>query len=89
VGTPFYRGTPTTLDGTVLYLPGTGQGLHTARQIIEAHGGLFKVKSQQGVGTAVYFALPLTAPVSYELPTLPDDLDGETMPMGRQSVLSR
>ncbi|MBN8595029.1 MAG: hypothetical protein J0M33_24970 [Anaerolineae bacterium] len=89
VGTPFYRGTPTTLDGTVLYLPGTGQGLHTARQIIEAHGGLFKVKSQQGVGTAVYFALPLTAPVSYELPTLPDDLDGETMPMGRQSVLRR
>jgi signal transduction histidine kinase len=86
-GTRFYRGTPTTLDGTVLHLPGAGQGLYTARQIIEAHGGLFKLKSQQGIGTAVYFTLPLTAPVSYELPTLPDDLDGETMPLGKQSIV--
>jgi chemotaxis protein histidine kinase CheA len=58
-----------------------GQGLTLAKQIIEAHAGLIQLKSKPGVGTAAYFALPLTASVGYELPLLPaeTDLEGETV----------
>ncbi len=77
--TRFYRGKPVTEAGRMLNTPGTGQGLSTARQIIEAHGGQIQIKSKPGVGTAVYFSLPLTSHVSYELPQLPADLDGETV----------
>jgi two-component system, OmpR family, sensor kinase len=62
VFTRFYRGTPTTADGIALRVPGTGQGLTVARQIVQAHGGEIRLKSKQGVGTAVYFGLPVTAP---------------------------
>jgi signal transduction histidine kinase len=79
VFTRFYRGTPTTADGDVIHVPGTGQGLSVARQIIEAHGGRIHLKSAQGVGTAVYFTLPLTSPVSIELPYLNTDMEGETV----------
>ncbi len=77
--TRFYRGTPTTTDGRTLHVPGMGQGLYVARQIIEAHGGAIRIKSKTGVGTAVYFTLPLTAPVGLELPVITQDLDGETV----------
>jgi signal transduction histidine kinase len=73
---PFYRGTPTTADGEIIRVPGMGQGLHLARQIIEAHGGRIKVKSRPGVGTAVYVALPLTA--GEALP-LADTVDSATL----------
>lgn len=74
----FYRGNPVLRSGRVIRVPGTGQGLSTARQIIEAHGGQVGIKSKPGVGTAVDFALPLTAPVGLELPGM-QDLDGETV----------
>lgn len=77
--TRFFRGTPTAPDGKVIHVPGTGQGLSVARQIIEAHGGRIHVKSTPSVGTAVYFTLPLTSPVSIELPYLTTDMEGETV----------
>ena len=75
----FYRGTPTMADGQVIRVPGMGQGLTIAKQIIEAHGGQLKVKSKPLVGTAAYFTIPLTAGVGFELPLVDEDLmDGET-----------
>ncbi len=68
VFTRFYRGTPVNANGRALHVPGTGQGLTIARQIIEAHGGRIYVRSSPGVGTAVYLALPLTAAMAMELP---------------------
>lgn len=61
VFTRFFRGTALAEDGVPLRVPGTGQGLTVARQIIQAHGGEIRLKSKPGVGTAVYFALPVTA----------------------------
>lgn len=80
--TRFYRGTPTMDDGQVIRVPGMGQGLSIAKQIFEAHAGRIHIKSKPGVGTAVYIGLPLTAPVSYELPLLAEELmEGETLPL--------
>jgi PAS domain S-box-containing protein len=80
VFTRFYRGTPTMTNGHVIRVPGTGQGLAVARQIIESHGGMIHIKSTPGVGTAVYFTLPLTAPITVELPRLDEtDMEGETV----------
>jgi signal transduction histidine kinase len=75
----FYRGNPAAPSGRPLRVPGTGQGLTTARQIIEAHGGQIGILSKLNVGTAVDFTLPLTAPVSLELPLLHTDMEGETV----------
>lgn len=80
VFTRFYRGTPTAKDGSVIRVPGMGQGLSAARQLFEAHGGLIRIKSTPGVGTAVYMSLPLTSGDAYELPYLEDlDMEGETV----------
>lgn len=75
----FYRGNPIAPSGRPLRVPGTGQGLSTARQIIEAHGGRIGIMSKLNVGTAVDFTLPLTAPVSLELPMIHVDMEGETV----------
>ncbi len=76
----FYRGTPVNRAGEVIRVPGMGQGLSIAQQIIEAHGGRISVKSKPLVGTAVYISLPVTAPVAYELPFLDADvMEGETV----------
>ena len=40
---------------------------------------MIAIKSKPGVGTAVYFTLPLTASVSMELPHLKMDMEGETV----------
>jgi signal transduction histidine kinase len=77
--TRFYRGNPTTQAGRTIRVPGTGQGLSIAKQIFDAHGGNIRVKSKQWVGTEVSFSLPLTAPVSMELPRLAVDMEGETL----------
>jgi|GEM_PF-332698 len=80
VFTRFYRGTPTAPDGEELVVPGMGQGLTVAKQIIESHGGNIQVRSKLGVGTAMYFSLPLTAALGYELPLLDIDvMEGETI----------
>jgi len=86
---PFYRGTPVTASGEIIRVPGMGQGLAISRQIIEAHGGVLRVKTRAGVGTAVYLALPLTAevpltmaPVEYQDSAtilLPDNVDMEQL----------
>lgn len=77
---PFYRGTPVMSDGTVIRVPGMGQGLPIAQQIIEAHGGIVRIKSKLDVGTATYIALPLTSGVGYELPRIESaELEGETV----------
>jgi PAS domain S-box-containing protein len=78
--TRFFRGNPVTKGGRVIHVPGMGQGLTIAHQIIETQGGTINLKSKQHVGTAVYMQLPLTADVSLELPYLDDvDMDGETI----------
>jgi signal transduction histidine kinase len=83
--TRFFRGNPVTDAGRVLHVPGTGQGLTTAKQIIEAHGGSIRVKSKQWIGTAVYFTLPLTASEPMTLPRLAEDvMEGETIPLERR-----
>jgi PAS domain S-box-containing protein len=77
---PFYRGTPIGPDGEVIRVPGMGQGLPLARQVIQAHGGTLRIRSRAGVGTAVYIALPVTSGSSYMLPLLPDqEMEGETI----------
>lgn len=87
--TRFFRGTPTNPDGRAIHVPGMGQGLYVAQQIIEAHGGQIKLKTKVGVGTAAYIALPLTAAEGLLLPTrattieMDEDLDGETIPYSR------
>jgi signal transduction histidine kinase len=84
VGTRFYRGTPTTPAGEVLRIPGTGQGLYTAQYVIQAHGGVLQVRSKVGIGTAVYFALPLSTTQSGAQPHFATDadMDGETVLVG-------
>ena len=59
VFTRFYRGDPVSVTGRALRVPGTGQGLTIARQIIETHDGRIYLRSSPGVGTAVYFTLPM------------------------------
>ncbi|MFW5708592.1 MAG: ATP-binding protein [Chloroflexota bacterium] len=92
VFTRFFRGTPTQTDGTVIHVPGQGQGLFVARQIIEAHGGNIRLKSTPGVGTAVYILLPLTEPQAVRLPAVETaDMEGETvqLPVTLMSDLDR
>lgn len=61
----YYRGqTPTAQT-----LPaGTGQGLFLAQQVIEAHGGQILLESQPATGTSAHLYLPLTAPITLEMP---------------------
>ncbi len=40
--------------------PGNGLGLHIAKTIVEAHGGVLKVVSTPGVGSVFSFSLPKT-----------------------------
>lgn len=78
VFTRFYRGNPVTKEGRAIRVPGTGQGLTVTKDIIEAHGGQIQIRSQPGVGTAVYFTLPLTASAPIELPRVSGYEDEET-----------
>jgi len=68
VFTRFYRGTPCDPNGEPVRKPGTGQGLFIAQRVIEAHGGTISLESAIGVGTTVCVILPLTAPVTLEIP---------------------
>ncbi|MBZ0320611.1 MAG: HAMP domain-containing protein [Anaerolineae bacterium] len=64
----FYRGTPTLPDGKVIETPGTGQGLYLSRKIVRTHGGEMTLESIAGQGTIVEMSLPLTSPVTLEMP---------------------
>lgn len=76
----YYRGHPTKNSGEIIHVPGMGQGLTDAQQIIQAHGGSIRIKTKVGVGTAVYVELPITSDTAYQLPLLEDDaMEGETM----------
>ncbi len=84
----FYRGKPTRPDGTVIQQPGTGQGLHLARRVVQAHGGDVVVESSIGAGTTVHFWLPLTAEVTLEMPedvTQPLQIQAEAVPVHHQN----
>ena len=52
---PFYRAH---VSDTAI--GGTGLGLATSKLIIEQHGGDVWLESEPGVGTTVYFTLPLS-----------------------------
>lgn len=71
--TRFYRGTPRDPHGQPVRKPGTGQGLYIARRVIEAHGGTISLASRIGIGTTAVVRLPLTAPVTLEMPGAGDD----------------
>ncbi|MFO7321779.1 MAG: ATP-binding protein [Chloroflexota bacterium] len=92
VFTRFFRGNPVTEGGRAIHAPGTGQGLTIARQIIEAHGGRVYIKSQQFEGTTVFIILPLTAPVSMEVPRLFNEAtirETEKLTSGREASPTR
>ncbi len=92
VFTRYFRGTPTTPDGQIIRVPGMGQGLTSAKQIFDTHGGQIQIKSRPGVGSAVYFLLPLTAGIGYELPQFEGDsdaLEGETVRLPEKQPLNR
>ncbi len=83
VFTRFYRGAPTTEGGRAIRVPGSGQGLTIAREIIESHGGRITIKSTPYVGTAVYFTLPTEPRPQPESAVLPrvDSSEDDTMQM--------
>jgi PAS domain S-box-containing protein len=72
--TRFYRGTPCDADGKPVRKPGTGQGLFITQRVIQAHGGTLALESRQGTGTTVTVRLPLTAPVTLEMPGAAGDM---------------
>jgi signal transduction histidine kinase len=84
----FYRGKPTLPDGVVIATPGTGQGLYLAQKIVRAHSGEIRLESVAGLGTTVHVTLPLTAPVTLEIPgaveTAETSLPAELAPVERK-----
>lgn len=47
---------------TAMGIPGTGIGLHFARELVQLHGGSIEVRSEVGRGTTILVHLPLDRP---------------------------
>lgn len=88
VFTRFFRGTPVSTSGRTLHVPGTGQGLTVARQIIDSFGGKIYLRSAPGVGTAVYFTLPLSTAIPLVRINADEDDEEETLKLGTTSPQS-
>lgn len=87
VTTRFYRGNPKLPSGEIIRTPGMGEGLATAKRIIESHGGRMKVESRPQVGTTVSFLLPLTSAEALDLPLLLDrSFEGETVHLPERNI---
>lgn len=58
--TPFFRAE----NSETRQIPGTGLGLVICKQIIELHGGVLKIRSARGRGTAVRIEVPITESIA-------------------------
>lgn len=66
-------------------LEGTGLGLSIVKAIIDKHGGILAVESEEGVGSTFYFTLPQPTSFSPDTDREPDDDVDDHMQEGRET----
>lgn len=84
----FYRGKPVLPDGQVITIPGTGQGLYLAQNVIRAHGGALDLKSRPGIGTTIKVKLPLTSPYTLEMSSpVQAKVENDSLPLREKVIM--